>query len=169
MDILQKLKAGTANKKRINWPETDCVIEIRVASEQDHLDAVLAADNIFKDHKIGFENVTVYQGEVETQLLYRCILNEGGGERLFKNITEFRTILTPEIKNFLAEELYKLHEECSPSPFKMTDIEFDKFFEDVKKKPEETIGSVSNIALLKKLTLYLTKQLLNLQTDNGST
>jgi hypothetical protein len=167
MDLLQKLKAGTANRKQIKWPDTDDMIEIRVASEQDHLDAVIAADNIFRDHKIGFENVQAYQAEIETQLLYRCILENG--ERLFKNITEFRSILTPEVKNLLAETLNNLHEDCSPSPFKMSDAEFDKFYDSVKKKPEETLGKVSSTLMLRRLILFIIKQLPSSQTDSGTT
>ena len=67
-------------------------------------------------------------------------------------------MLTPEIKNKLAEDLDSFHEECSPSPYKCTDEEWDKLVADVKKNAEQTVGNVSSIDTLRRLTIYLAKR-----------
>lgn len=168
-DLLQKIKAGTNNTKIIDWPGDESLkIELRVLSGQDHLDSSLAADKIFDGTKVGIENIDNYSAELEIQLLFRAIMDPETNEQLFKNITDFRSSISPEVQDILGERLDALHEECSPDPMKMNDGEFDKLTADLKKNPKTTAGSISNIYTARKLIIFLEKQLQNLQPANGS-
>ena len=157
-DLLEKIKAGTQNKKEITWPGIDQKIYIRILNENDHLQSSLATDKIFVGNVLSTMNVDQYSSELETQLLFRAIEDPETGKQLFTNITEFRDMLSPEIKNKLAEELDAFHEECSPNPYKLSDEEFDKLIFEVKKNAETTVGNVISIDTLRKLIIYLAKQ-----------
>ena len=156
-DLLDKIKAGSSHKKEVSWPGTDQTIHMRVLNENDHLQSSLATDALFKGTPIALQNMDHYNGELETQYLYRATEDPETGKQLFSNITEFRDVLTPEIKNILAEELDALHEEFSPDPLKLSDEEFDKLTSDIKKNAEATVGAVSNIFIARKLIIFLAK------------
>lgn len=157
-DILQKLKQGTEVYKDVEVPGTDgLMVRVKMVSEDDELKAGLAADNIYKDIQVGSENFRVYDAEVETQTLYRS-LKDLEGKAIANNITDFRQALTSETQEFFAQQLDELKEEYSPNIDRMDDEKFDKLMFDLKKKPEETIGSVSNIGLAKRLILSLVNQ-----------
>lgn len=152
-DLLQKIKAGSQATKDIPWPgQEDNIIRMRILNDQDYLMATLAADKIITNVTVA--NVSKYNGEVETQLLYRSVINPETGKNLGA-ITDFRLILTPEIKVVLVDELGALHDEHSPDPSNMSEEEFDKLFETVKKNAVETVSGVSNIFTLRKLVVSL--------------
>ena len=160
MSLIDKIKLGSQATKKIAWPGAeDATIQIRVCNESDYLAASMAADKLFNDVKIGLENVDAYNAEKETQLLFRAIQDPETGEQLFKNITEFRDLLVPEIKNFLSDQLDALHEEFSPELTTISDEDFDKLVQDVKKNAAEVLQTQSNIYTLRKLIIYLISQL----------
>ena len=168
-ELLNKIKAGSDHKKETVWPGMDVKINIHVANEQNNLDASLATDKLFKDTTIGIANIDDYNGERETQLLFRVLKDPETGNPVFNNITDFRNLLTPEIKNILADELDSLHEESSPDPAKMTEDQFDKLINDVKKNVDLEAGNISSIFIARKLITYLVSQPTKSQTGNGST
>lgn len=155
MDLLEKLKSSSYHKKEVLWPGTEHKVHIKVLNENDHLQSALAVDKLFKDVAIAIQNIDQYNNELEIQYLFRAIEDPETGKKLFSNITDFRDMLTPEIKNQLSEQLDSFHEEVSPDPFKMSPEEFDKLIKDVKKNAEQTVGAVSNIYTLRKLAVYL--------------
>ena len=161
MDLLEKLKAGTRNKKRVCWPGTDAEVEIRVLSDYDYSEAGLAADNLYKAAgiKIGPENAEAYEFEIHAQLLYRAILNPETGKPVSPSITEFKQLLTRGVREQLIDELTNFQDECSPTPGNMTEAEFDILFERVKKNAETALLSVSSIGVLKRLITTLVSQL----------
>lgn len=153
--LLERIKASSYNKKETVWPGTTEKIHLRVLNENDHLQSSLAADKIFKDTPIGVQNMDQYNAELETQYLFRAIEDPENGKQLFSNITDFRDQLSPEIKTQLAEELDAFHDEVSPNPYKISEEKFDKLVEDVKKNAEKTVGNVTSIDTLKRLSIYL--------------
>lgn len=169
--LLEKLKAGIQNAKRLKWPGTDVDIDIRVLSEHDHHEASMAADRIYKvaDINVGVENVDNYEAERTVQLLWRAVRNPETGGHVAKNITEFRTLLTRDARNILVDELNAFERECSPSPENLTDEQFDELFARVKKNAAETITSVSSISLAKRLIVCLAAPQQTLPADSGST
>lgn len=156
--LLEKIKSSSYHKKEINWPGTDNKIHLRILNEMDHLESSLATDALFKDTPVAFQNIDQYNAEIETQYLFRSIEDPETRKQLSNNITDFRALLTPEVKDVLADQLDALHEEFSPDPYKMDDEEFDKLLNDVKKNAKKTVGSVSNIFIARKLIIYLANQ-----------
>ena len=155
MDLLQKIKAGSQAYKDISWPgQAETLIRLRVLNDNDYLQSTLAADKTVPN--VSVANVSRYNGEMETQLLYRAI-TDPESKKSIGTITDFRQLLTPEIKAQLIDVLDALHNEFSPNPDNLSSEEFDKLFEDIKKNAEETVSSVSNIFTLRKLVKYLVK------------
>ena len=157
--LIDKIKMGARYKEKILWPGTDDYVEIAVLTEQDELDAMAAAEKNFKDINVSSHNFDSYLAEKTTQLLFRCLYNPETGEKLFKNISNFRAILTPEVKGVLDEEQARIQKVNSPKYEELTEEEFDKIVFDIKKKPvEDILGNISNIGTLKKLITYLVSQ-----------
>lgn len=156
MDLLQKIKSGSQVTKEIPWPGDDAIIKMRILNDNDYLQATLAADKLLP--KVSVANVNRYNAELETQLLHKSITDPETGRNL-GNISEFRQLLTPEIKSVLIDELDALHTEHSPDPNTLSEEEFDKLFLEIKKNATKTVGSVSNIHTLRKLvTILASKQ-----------
>lgn len=158
MELIDKIKAGSQATKEIDWPGSENKIRIRLCNENDFLIASQETDKLFEGTRIAAENVDQYSAEKETQLLFRAIQDPATGKQLFTNITDFRTVLTPEIKNILGETLDALHEEYSPDLDTISDSDFDKLVEGVKKNAD-IIDDVSNIYTLRKLSRFLVSQL----------
>jgi hypothetical protein len=155
--LLEKIKAGARNRKEIKFPGTDIKVALRVLSNQDTLDAALAADRLYKaeDIPVGMQNIGEYESEKTTQQLYRALSDPENGGPIAPSITEFRKNLTPGERAALIEEYNAFDAECNPSPDTMPADEFDRLVEDVKKKPEATIGNISSMHALKRLALFL--------------
>jgi len=167
-DLLEKLKAGASTNTIINWPGTEEKIGMRVLTEDDYLRSAIATDYIFKDTRIGMMEVdgigvktttsdTEFETEKSTQLLYRTCFNLKTEKPITKTIDEFRKLLKPGVFDKLDIEMDNFQEENSPNPAEMEQGEFDKLMIDIKKKPEETLLSVSSISTLKRLIMYLVK------------
>jgi hypothetical protein len=159
MSLLDRIKAGTAVRGDAEWPGIeDGSVKMRLCTENDNLQATIATDKIFSDIKIGIENVDSYNAERETQLLCKSIEDPETKKQLYKNITDFRSVLTVDAKNYFADKLDELHEKYSPSPSTISDEEFDKLVLDVKKNTDEAISELSDINTLKRLALFLAKK-----------
>ena len=171
MSLLSKLKAGKLNHKDICYPGTDRQIRLVLLSEQDTLDSALAADRLFKkeDVAVAFHNINAFENEKSTQMLYRSCRNIETGDKIADSITDFRQLLTNEERNVLISEYNLLAAECNPDPVEMPAEEFDALVETIKKNPSQTIGSISSLKTLKRLSLFLVEVLLNSQQASGST
>jgi len=159
MDLLERIKTSGHHKQRIKWPGSEEDIDMRLCAEEDYLRASIATDKTFSDTRISLLDKDAYNSELETQLLFRILENPETGKQLFNRITDFRMVLVPEIKDKLVEEMNKLHEEYSPNPVEMSDEEFDKLVVNIKKNVEQTIGNVSSLSTLRRLTIYMASQL----------
>jgi len=154
MDLLDKIKAGSGFKKRFKWPGTDIDISIRVLNEGDYLKSTQETDEIF-NKSVGLANVEEYQAEKSTQLLFRSCVDPDTGKQIFGNITEFREVLTPEIKQELDKYLDEVHSEIAPKSKELDEKEVDAFYQDIKKNCQETLSSISSIPMLKRLITIL--------------
>ena len=167
--LIEKIKAGADHVGTIQWPGTDEPVGLRLLTEFDYSEAGIAADRHFKDIAIGAQNVNNYNAEIETQWLFRAVVNPDTKERLFNNIVQFKKMLTPEIKDILAEKLSEMQEKYNPNPDNMTEDEFDKFLDNVKKNPRETVGNIQSISLARRVIISLASPPTNSQTDSSST
>ncbi|HEX2958024.1 MAG TPA: hypothetical protein VHO70_14415 [Chitinispirillaceae bacterium] len=168
-DILSRIKAGLKNHKILLYPGTDVQVRMNLLSEADTLDAIAAADQMFKAKKleVTFHTVNAFENEKAVQMLYRALRDADNVEPLVSSIADFRKLLTSEYRTALIEEYNSLSEECSPSPVTLSADEFDRLIETVKKNPRETIGNTSSLSTLRKLTLSLAEELASLQKANG--
>jgi hypothetical protein len=170
-NLLATIKAGIKNSKQIFFPGTDKMIIVHVLSNQDILYAAIEADRLFKTEEVpvGFHNMQDFETEKDTQRLYRALRDPEYGKPLTPTITEFRQLITQGERAALIDEYNSLDQECNPHPDEMPIAEFDALVETLKKNPVQAIGKVSSISTLKKLAIFLAKQLWNSQTDSGST
>jgi hypothetical protein len=170
-NLLKKIKAGQANRRRLRWPGTDIDIELRLLSVQDSLDASLAADRLYKDNEnaVGFHNVSEYQLEKTIQQLYRACVEPGTNTPVVDSIAEFRRLVNGRERDMLVDEYSALDSECNPSPDTMSADEFDALVQNLKKKPSETTGSISSLSTLRRLCTFLASQPAHSPADSGCT
>jgi hypothetical protein len=167
--LLETIKAGTRNYVERALPGTDVNIRIRVLTNQDILEASMAADDVWRisGNGVSMQNIKVYEAEKDIQHLYRAC-TDLDGKPLAPNITQFRRLLTVLDKEWLIEQYNALDAECNPSVDTMTDDDFDALVEAVKKNPDTALKPL-NISTLRRLALFLASAPVNSQTGNGST
>jgi hypothetical protein len=161
-DLLSKLKLGTANHKLIDWPGTQTKVVLKILSMAETQEAMFATERHFKQSKIEVNLVTAkeYDTELTTQTLYRAIRDpQKLEEPIALTITDFRLCLNRDESDLLFKEYLAFEADCSPSMDNLSGEEFDRIVADVKKKPEETLGSVTNLAVLRRLVLFMVKHL----------
>lgn len=157
--LLAKLKAGSKNFKIVPWPGTDEEVRLRILNEQDYLESSEATDRLFAGRHVAAENITDYESEKATQQLFRAIEDPKSGKAITGNITEFRRLLTSEIKEALYDEFKQFADECDPHPSRLTDDEFDELFNSVKKNSKQISGNVSSIFIARRLIVALVEEL----------
>lgn len=169
MNMLERLKKGTDNKKGIVFPGTSEEVVVSVLSEGARQDAGFAAEQHFKrrDIEISLSTVDAYEAEKTLQMLYRA-LSDQEGNPLARTVDEFRNRITVDEKDRLVEEYLAFEKECSPDPETMNEAELEALIEEIKKKPE-MIGSFSNIGTARQLISCLVNRLPSLLPDSGST
>ena len=161
MGVLEVLKSTARVEELIDWPDknADVKVIIKTLTEQDYSEAKKETDKLFKERKIGVENADAYDSEFETQLLHRAIFDPEQKNKPLCNITDFRGLLRPEIKDVLAEKLDSLHKESAPDPYKLSDEKYNEIVAEVKKNAEKAVTSISNISTLRRLIITLANQL----------
>lgn len=168
---LEKLKAGTRNTKTIKFPGTDNEVVLRVLSNAERQDAVFAAEEHFKSRKIEIAATCLdaYEDERTTQLLFRALRDCDNSENTFASSADsLRENLTREEKEFLTSEYTTFEQECSPAIEKMSDEDFEKLWEELKKNPEPVL-SFLNSGTLRRLIIFLASRQQNSQTASCST
>lgn len=161
--LLQRLKQNTPSKK-LTWPGTEEEITLTVANSHVHATASLKAAEMFKDVHISYHNMDDFNQEKLVQLLHRCVSDSEG--KTFCSISEFKALVNGELLTWLDEQHALLEEDYSPNVDNMSEDEFDKLVEDLKKKPEETLSGVCSIYVLRRLIMYLVSPVQSLQTDS---
>jgi hypothetical protein len=169
MSLLEKLKAGTNNKKTIKFPGTEEPIVIRILSEGDRQDAWFAAERHFSLNKIEISMSTVeaHEAEKALQMIYRAI-TDAEGNPLTKTADQFRKLLSMDEKNALADEYLAFEKECSPVQNHLSEEELRGLRDDLKKNPK-TLESFSDISIARQLISYLVNQPETSPKGSGST
>lgn len=161
--LLQRLKENSP-KKVLKWPGSEESITLSLITQQKLSTASLRASDIFKEISIGYHNMDDFKEEKLIQALHMCV--NDSENKSFCTIQEFKKLVTPEILEWLDNEHCILEDEYSPNIDKMSDSEFDKLIEDLKKKPEETLLDLSSIYILRKACLFLVSPPVSLPTVN---
>lgn len=167
-DLLERLKAGTNNRKTIRFPGSDMDVTISVLSEAQRQEAHFETEQYFKRKSIETSMVTIdaYEAEKSLRMVYKA-LSDGEGEPLARTIERFRGLLTVDEKNTLVDEYLAFEKDCSAG-YGLSEGEIDAILDDVKKNPT-AIGSVSSIGIARQLITFLVNRLAILQWASGST
>ena len=158
--LLARLKAGTANTKILDWPGTNEKVALRILSQQQLQEAAFETERIFKAAKIEIHMLTAdeYQNEKATQILYRALRLPSNMTEPIGTVTEFKSTLSLTEKEYLIKAYNEFEKECSPNPDHLSDVEFDRIVQAVKKNPSMIVGSSYSTDLLKKLITVLASQ-----------
>lgn len=170
MSLLEKLKAGKRNIKIVKFPRTDQNVAIQVLSNQEIQDSIFAAENIFKvkEQTVSSSTFDAYEDERTTQILFRALRDPEDAKIPFAaTVDELRKNLDVE-KDSLIADYNALKQECSPQLDSMTDDDFEKLWEDIKKNPEIQL-SFLNSGLQRRLLQYLASRPATSQKASGST
>lgn len=161
MDELEKIKQGAKLFTLIPWPGTEHQVRVRVLFKDELQQAMFKAHGHFQANEIPQDRLHTLEDfgdERTTQILYRALsIAEGddAGKPLAKSIEAFRRRVTRNELTVLANQYAAWEEEVSPNTDRMSDEEIADFVEDLKKKPDETIGFVSNIAFARRLLRFM--------------
>lgn len=171
MSLLAKLKSGKKNIRTIQFPGTDKNAALQALSNQDFQDAVFAAELKFRSADIAVTPSTLdaYEDERTTQVLFRALKDPDDPLKSFAgSVDELRKLLTKEEKEILVDEYNSFEKECSPRFAQLSNEEFEKIWNEVKKSPQMLLSSLSS-GTLRGLISYLACRQTNSRTDNGST
>ncbi len=175
MNLLDKLKAGKKNVRKLNFPGTDEGVGLTVLTEAEVQQAIFAAERHFKDCGIEISSTTLgaYNAEVNIQLLALALVDPRKGDSpgrpyapAFRSADELRNNITREARDALVEEYNAFEDECSPSPLRMSVEAYETLFEDIKKNAG-TPGRDLSFRTLKGLITFLANRELKSPKDSG--
>ena len=154
-DLLTRLKAGRAFTK--TFPLGDLTLGLRLLVETDYQAAGWAANDLLAQHdaELTTANAELFESEKATQLILRFLVDPGTGKPLFSSADEVRNTLSREERNAVGAAYYDFEREYSPSERTMSEAEFGRLLDDVKKKPDPLALNGLSGALLRKLVLSL--------------
>jgi len=158
---LQEIKAGTRNAKTIYWPGTTAEVVLRIVSKQESQEASFAADARFAREKLKVEwhNLEIFQEERSIQILYRALREVDTNAPLASSVEVFKSLVSTEDISALAMAYADFEAEVGGNLESATDAEVELMILELKKKPEQILGSVSSSATLKRLLRTLVAQL----------
>lgn len=154
--LLERLKAGKNNTKKIIFPGTDQSVYLKILSCSERQKAAIDAENHFKakEIEISMVNADVFESEKDIRLIFLSV-KDADGKPICDNIDIFRNKINDTERAALIREYNLFEEECSPYLNEISKEKFDELLFNIKKKPAQTIGSVSNIVIARKLIICL--------------
>lgn len=156
--LLERIKSGSKNHKLIYWPGNKEQVIIKVLSVQERQEAAFCTERLFKSEKIepSFLTSDEYADENATQILFRALRDPKNMDApITENISKFRALVTREEKTGLLNEYLAFENECAPSPDNLSNDEFDRIIESIKKNPELIFTDNYSIGMLKKLLHFM--------------
>lgn len=154
-DLLTKLKAGRSVIK--TFPLGELTLGLRLLVESDYQAAGWAAYDMLTQHEAELDtgNAELFESEKGSQLMLRFLVDPGTRQPIFPTVDELRDTLTREERNAVGAAYYDFEREHSPSERTLTDAEFGRLLEEVKKKPDPRALNGLSGALLRRLVLSL--------------
>lgn len=157
MSLVDRVYAGKRNYRLIKWPGSPERMKMRILGRGEILEAQKAAHEHFKLLEMSpdeLHNVEPFEDEKTVQVLYRCLSSAEGedeGKPVADGIDAFRMSLNRLDQNALVHEYELLEDECAPNVDRMSEKQLESFIDTLKKKPEETLSSVRDIAFARRL------------------
>lgn len=157
---LEAIKRGIKNSKLVVWPGTSVQVVMRILSKDEAQEAFFAAEQRFAREKITVQwhNLEEFQEERAIQQLFRALRDTDGEAPLATSAEMFRALVTTNDINSLAGAYSEFEAEVGGNLEMATDEEIDLLLSELKKKPEQVLGTVSNIGTLKRLLRSLVAQ-----------
>lgn len=154
-DLLSRLKAGRDFTK--TFPLGELTLGLRLLVESDYQAAGWAANALLVQHdtELTTANADLFESEKATQLMLRFLIDPATGKPLFSSAEEVRSTLSREERNAVGAAYYDFEREYSPSERTMSEAEFGRLLDDVKKKRDPLALNGLSGALLKRLVLSL--------------
>lgn len=152
MSLYENIKA-LQPYARLKWPGTDHYFRLYIANQEVIKAAALETERIFKDVAIGVHNMEMYRQEKQLQIFYRIFRTDDN--KTVCSMSEFRKLITPDLFEWLDDEHEVLQDKHAPVVEEMSQKDFDKLIEDLKKKPEETLLDNYSIHTLRRVCLHL--------------
>lgn len=160
LSLVERIRAAQRLTKTIRWPGTDEAVTLRVLGKDDQQAATFAADKRFVAAGVGIavHTVDAYRDEETIQVLFRA-LTDAEGKPVGGGVDVFRALCTTDVLTALSREYRAFESEVSPDPDRLDDEGLKRLEEELKKKPDEILGSVSNTDVLRRLARSLASQL----------
>lgn len=155
-DLLTRLKAGRSAIRRVNLAD-DVIVGLRLLTDQDYLEAGVAAEEAMKARKIevSVSSAELFEHEQTSQFLARAVVDPDTGERLFQTAEALRKALTRSQKSALVAAYLEHEKTYAPSEGNLGEAEFQKLLEAVKKTPETATLNDLSFDTLRRLIVTL--------------
>jgi hypothetical protein len=150
---LEAIKRGISNSKVVLWPGSTVEVVIRILSKQEAQEAFFAAEQRFIREKVQVQlhNLEEFHEERAIQQLVRAVRDVDGGGTLATSVEVFRSLISRDDVDRLTEIYSAFEDEVGGNLESASEEEIDLLLSELKKKPEQVLGSVSNIGTLKRL------------------
>lgn len=157
-DLLERLKAGKSAIANVSLNGVE--FGIRVLSEQDYLEAGLAAEAAMKVAciELSISTSDLFEAEKSGQLLLRALVNPADGKQITTDAKTLRAALSRDEVAYLIEQYLSHEKSISPSERNMSEADLLALLEEVKKTPQTPRLNGLSIVTLKKLITTLAAQ-----------
>lgn len=157
-DLLERLKAGKSAVAKVTISGVD--FGLRVLSEQDYLEAGMAAEAAMKAAGVELSVATaeLFDTEKSSQLLLRALVNPADNKAVATTAKELRAALSREEVAYLIEQYLSHEKTISPSERNLSDDDLMALLEEVKKTPQTLRLNDLSFAMLKRLITILVSQ-----------
>lgn len=154
-DLLARLKAGRAAIRRVKLGDVE--LGLRILTEQDYLEAGIATAAAMRQAhlEVNLGTADTWEQEKASQLLARALVDPDTGRPVAPGAKGLREAVTREQREFLIGEYIAHEREFSPTSGVLSDDEFGRLLEEVKKTPATTSLDDSSFATLKRLVRFL--------------
>ncbi|MEW6562712.1 MAG: hypothetical protein AB1400_05700 [Pseudomonadota bacterium] len=150
-DLLDRLKAGKSAIAPVKVGDVD--FGLRVLSEQDYLDAGIAAEAAMKAAgvELSVSTAELFETEKSSQLLLRALVNPADNKTVATTAKDLRAALSREEVAYLIEQYLNHEKTISPSERNLSDDDLMALLEEVKKTPQTPRLNDLSFAMLKRL------------------
>ena len=153
-DLLERLKAGKSAIAKISVNRVE--FGIRVLSEQDYLEAGLAAEAAMKAAgvELSISSSDLFEAEKSGQLLLRSLVNPIDGKPVAVDAKTLRAALSREEVAYLIEGYLAHEKSVSPSERNMPESELLALVDEVKKTPQTpSLNGLSSVTLKRLIAI----------------
>jgi hypothetical protein len=158
--LLQRIRKGRKGHDNVTWPGSDLVVRIRVASDEDRLEALQGAVAEFARRELPLDNIATHQAfedEVGRQLIAMvceqadataAIVNDPleRHDPLFLDAAQVRQTVHEQDRAWLLGQIKRVSGEAAPD-LNLSDAQYELILEAAKKKHGELLRGLDSSLL----------------------